>query len=273
VPRKLDLQVIDGQLKTSLIGRAPAQANELWDSIDSTNQRCLELAAAGAAAGLIVLARQQTAGRGRLGRTWVSKPDAGIYMSILLRPENKSIGALSLLTMAAGVAVSNAIRETTGILVGLKWVNDLVVDGRKVGGILAETSGRAPLYIILGIGINTQLDVMTLPDELQDQVASLHALCTHQIDPNALVCSIAQEVETIYNRLLANETAPILEQWRERSVTLGQNVMANVGAKTIEGKAVDITESGALLIQTLDGHIEQINAGEVLVRRLDGAYC
>jgi BirA family transcriptional regulator, biotin operon repressor / biotin---[acetyl-CoA-carboxylase] ligase len=273
VALKLDLQTIERQLKTSVIGRSAAQVNELWDSIDSTNQRALELAAAGAPAGVIVLARQQTAGRGRLGRAWVSPPDAGIYLSILLRPENKLISELSLLTMAAGVAVSDAIRKTTGAAVGLKWVNDLIVDGRKLGGILAETSGRAPLYIILGIGINIQLDLTALPDELRELVASLNEVSEHEINPNELVCSIAREIETYYDQLLVGDTAVILDQWRKRSVTLGQSVMATLGAKVIEGKAVDITESGALLIQTADGRIEQINAGEVRVRRLDGAYC
>ncbi len=271
--RRLDLEVIDGLLETRLIGRHPSQPNELWETIDSTNRRALDLAAAGGGAGVMVLARQQLAGRGRLGRTWISPPDAGIYMSILLRPENKALNELSLLTMAAGVAVSKAIRSTTGVQVGLKWVNDLIVDGRKVGGILAETAGRAPLYVILGIGINAHLDCSMMPDEMHDQVASLHTFCDREFDANLLVGAVAEELEVVYDMLINDQNAVILAQWRERSVTLGKNVLAQVGEKTIVGKAIDITSTGGLLIETEAGKIEQINAGEVRLRRADGAYC
>ncbi|HEY9720025.1 MAG TPA: biotin--[acetyl-CoA-carboxylase] ligase, partial [Trichormus sp.] len=123
----LVLEKIEKRLTSGVIGRS-SWNNELWQTIDSTNSRAAQLAAEGAPEGVIVLARQQTAGRGRLGRVWVSPPDAGIYLSVILRPAELLPAELALITLAVGVAVSSAIERCAGVKVGLKWVNDLVFE-------------------------------------------------------------------------------------------------------------------------------------------------
>ncbi len=265
----LDLDQIEKQLSTSFIGRSK-QPNELWPTLPSTNQRALDLAQQGAVEGVIVLAREQTAGRGRHGRVWQSPPDAGIYMSVLLAKPKHS---LPLLTMACGVAVADAIEAVAGLTVGLKWVNDLIFNKRKLGGILAETSGVSPDYVVLGIGINTNLDPANLPLELRDKIESLEQITKVAIDQNLLVCQIALHLENAYHLLTDGDQSLILQSWRSRSVTLGENVIAQVGTRRIEGRAIDITESGALLVKTTTGRIEELIAGEVQVQLANGAYC
>jgi BirA family biotin operon repressor/biotin-[acetyl-CoA-carboxylase] ligase len=193
-------------------------------------------------------------------------------MSVLLPPKNKAVHDLSLLTIACGVAVAGAIQSCCALEARLKWVNDLILNGSKVGGILAETSGKAPGYIILGIGINVSLDPSLVPDELQGKIESLERVAGREIDPNSLVSAIAYHLEKNYDLLLKGETVSILDQWRKHSVTLGQHVIATIGNRMIQGIAIDITESGALLIKQDNGTIEEVNAGEVQIRRLDGAY-
>src|SRR5215470_16608177 len=119
------LDRLESQLATGRFGRAAGWANELWDSIDSTNNRAAELAGSGAPEGVLVIARQQTAGRGRQGRTWISPPDSGVYVSLLLRPRLPST-QMPMHTIACGVAAARAIESCAGVRIGLKWVNDLV---------------------------------------------------------------------------------------------------------------------------------------------------
>lgn len=271
---KLDLSKIESELSTLVIGRPLNYRNELWDTIDSTNTRAKELAGGGAPLGAIVFARQQTAGRGRLGRSWVSPPDAGIYMSVILRSSGKSVYEMPLLTMAAGVAVAAAIESAAGVTVGLKWVNDLVCDGCKVGGILAESAGNsAAPYVVLGMGINTNLDPTSLPDDLKSKVTSLHLHAKHPLDANKIACEIASQLETMWNLLESGNSEEILTLWKQRSVTLGQRVKAILVDKTIDGVAADVTERGALRVITDDGQTLELTAGEVQIRRADGAYC
>jgi BirA family biotin operon repressor/biotin-[acetyl-CoA-carboxylase] ligase len=269
----LNLEQIERHLETSFIGRVSDCPNELWESIDSTNTRASQLAALTPEEGAIVMAREQTAGRGRLGRTWISQPDTGVYMSIILRPQARPLNELSLLTMGCGVAVAEGIEAVAGISIGLKWVNDLVFNSRKIGGILAETTGRAPAYVIVGIGLNVALDLNTLADDLKDRVDSLDRIAGAEIDSNRLVCAIAQRLEYRYQMLLQGDDENILSEWRKRSVTLGQRVIATSGSRNISGIAHNVSNTGALIIQCDDGHEETVNAGEVQIRLHDGAYC
>lgn len=226
------------------------------------------------------MARQQTAGRGRLGRKWVSPPDSGIYVSLLLRPAVPLVD-LPVITLAVGVAASKAIEQSTGVKAGLKWVNDLVVEGRKLGGILAEMpstyapgGAQAPLKpaLVIGIGINICLDEKEIPDELKDKIEWIERLTKSPIDFNTTLCQMAHELELAYDALLAGKTDEIIEQWKERTVTLGKEIIATTGNKTLEGRAVDITGSGALVVESSDGRRHELQAGEVVIRGKDGTY-
>jgi BirA family biotin operon repressor/biotin-[acetyl-CoA-carboxylase] ligase len=271
-PEILSLDVIEASLATSIIGRA-GSPNELWAEIDSTNTRAAALAAAGCDEGVMVIARQQTAGRGRLGRAWVSPPDAGISFSVVLRPKIE-LARLPLITLATGWAVAQAIEASCGVRPGLKWVNDLTLSGKKLGGILAEMPGSA---LVIGVGINIRLNADELPDELKEKVEWLERAVGGPVDPNLIVVELAQRLEQAYELLKQGQTEKILQGWRSYSVTLGQTVETTGGAASapekISGRAVDIADSGALIVEKENGERVEIVAGEISLRLINGQYC
>ena len=275
----LEREDIESLLQTSRLGRS-AWPNEVWESIGSTNSRAAELAAEGAPEGVFVVARQQTAGRGRLGRSWVSPPDAGIYISMLLRPASLTGGDLAPITLACGVAAARAVETVSGVRLGLKWVNDLVCEGRKVGGILAEMpsvpnpngSAAGQRALIVGFGLNLKLDANEVPDDLAEKMGWIGLFAEHPVNPNHLAAQLLLEVETAYDLLLNKNVKAVLDQWRSLSVTLGREIVATSGSTTITGTAIDIDEAGALNVQASDGKMHQIHAGEVTVRMKDGKY-
>jgi len=274
----LALEKIEKRLKTSVVGRS-SWPNELWESIDSTNTRVAQLASQGAPEGVIAVARQQTAGRGRLGRAWVSPLDAGIYFSVLLRPLELSPAELGPITLAVGVAVSRAVEQCAGIRLGLKWVNDLVFEGRKIGGILAEMpslssnddpSRKRP--VVIGVGLNLRLDESVLPPELVGKVGWLEQIAAMPLDPNEVVAQLCYEIESVYETLKLKNVDAIISQWRSRSVTLNQEIVATSGNTSIEGIAIDIDKSGALMVKMQDGRVQSLHAGEITIRAKDGSY-
>ena len=272
-----DLSEIEGALKTNEIGKAQGVPNELWQTIDSTNNRAMILAKQGAPHGVIVIARQQTSGRGRLGRTWVSPLDAGLYVSFLLRPV-KFKPQIPLVTLAAGFACAKAINQILGIKIGIKWVNDLVLSGRKLGGILSElylppelNSGGGQEALIVGVGINIESKDQDIPDVIRSQMAWLSEIAPNGLDRNLLVAKIALELEYALDALSQGAVDDILNGWRHYSVTLGEPVIATVGNETVSGVAIDVDSSGALILQTKDGR-RTLHAGEVTLRKPDGTY-
>lgn len=293
MPDVLELGKLNSLLKTERFGKASAQPNEVWESIGSTNTRAAELAARGAPEGVLVLARHQSRGRGRLGRVWLSPPDAGIFMSVILRP-GKPHSELQLLTLACGVAVADAIEAVSGVKVRLKWVNDLVVERRKIGGILAEmpanSSATAPSEqalpggqdsssrqaVIVGLGINLNYDGIELPPEIESKVDWLNRLSEDPPDPNELAATIAASLETTIDALFSdstNSTSNLLDRWRARSVTLGSIIRTEYSGEVLEAVAVDIAENGALIVEKFTGERLMLHAGEVSVRAPDGNYC
>ena len=175
--------------------------------------------------------------------------------------------------MAVGVAVARAIRNSVGVDVGLKWVNDLVVDGRKLGGILCEMSARpSGNALIIGIGINVRFEVDELPDDLREKMTWLEKITGQPVDPNVVIAEIANQVEEVYLLLLGKQSDLVLAEWRKRSITLGRRIIATSGERTIEGEAIDIAPSGALIVDDGKEKIE-LHAGEISVRNADGSYC
>jgi BirA family biotin operon repressor/biotin-[acetyl-CoA-carboxylase] ligase len=266
----LDLNSFSALLKTEVIGRS--ERNELHDLIDSTNTRAATLSREGAKEGTIVFARQQTAGRGRLGRQWLSPPDSGLYMSLLLRPK-QDVGDLPVITLGIGVAAARAIFAITGLQVGLKWVNDLILDGKKLGGILAEmpSGDRTQPVLIIGIGINTRFKPDDLPEDLKRKVHWLGAATGTDCDTSALAAELCFQMEEVYADMIKNQTRKILDEWRALSVTLGQEIVCTTQSREVKGIAIDISDSGALIVQTSSG-IEELLGGEISVRTAGGAY-
>lgn len=271
---RISLSSLESLLNTKSIAQPVKSKVEIWDQIDSTNTRAIALGTEGAESGTLVIAREQTAGRGRRGRQWTSPPDSGIYASFLLRPPIAQMDKLSAITLGAGVAVAEAVEKATGIRVGLKWVNDLVLDGKKLGGILAEMSTKDGIVaLVIGIGINVAMDAAEVPEELQNRMTWLEAATKHPVDANLVLAELCLSLERVYDAMLDNRTESILDEWRTRSVTLGKQVRATSGTNEFEGTARDITQSGSLLLRLASGEDKELHAGEITIRSADGSYC
>lgn len=239
--------------------------------VDSTNDRLKALAAAGAPQGTVVLADHQTGGHGRRGRSFLSPPGVGLYLSILLRP-GCAPAQLMHLTCATGVAMCDAVEKSAGFRPGIKWTNDLVSGGRKLGGILTElrlNSQGLVDYAIIGIGINCCQVAQDFPPEIRGIAGSLSMIAGHQIDRSRVA---AAELDALYamSTVLLSGKAGILEQYRRDCITIGQDVSLVRGEEIRHGKALTVDADGALVVRFPDGHTEAINSGEVSVRGMYG---
>jgi len=244
---------------------SPLASRVVWHAeTGSTNADAAALAEGGGPEGVVVLADLQTAGRGRLGRSWSSPPGAGIYASVLLRPEQ---GVARLLPIAAGVAIAEAIQEVTGLRPALKWPNDVYLDGgdahppRKVAGILAE-GGRSggETWVVVGFGINVL--PAALPPHLT-RATSIESELGRAVDRGELLAACLVRLAARYMDLKAGRRASVLDSWRTRAAsTFGRRVEWDDGGAVVSGVAADIDEDGGLVVSTTAG-AARIVSGEV----------
>lgn len=258
----MNMRILD-QLPTDHPWRKLIQVHEV---LDSTNSYAKELARQGAAEGTVVIARSQTAGRGRLGRSFHSPKDTGVYFSVILRPHCKA-DQLMHLTCAVAVAACDAVERTCGLRPGIKWINDLTLESKKLGGILTELSfgsdGNVD-FAIIGIGINCKLE--SLPEELKGLACSLSDF-TAEPDSARLVYELILALEEM-NRVLLSHPAAIMERYRQSCVTLGRPVRVISPTDTATGIAQEINEDGSLQVLLENGLQKTVNSGEVSVRGL-----
>ena len=240
---------------------------EFFPTITSTNDVALERSAQAFLArndaeGLVVVADEQTAGRGRRGHAWFSPPGAGLYVSVVLAPARTRVDparATLLLTLAAGVAIAEGIASATGLRAELKWPNDLQVSGRKLAGILAE--GAASNVVVLGYGINVA--PAAFPPDLHDRATSLESELARWIDRAHVLVETLAALSWRYDDLLAGRFDVILDAWRALAPSAaGAHVSWRTNAGTLSGVTAGIDDHGALLVR-VDGRIERIVAGEV----------
>ncbi len=266
---RLNAYEIASGLKTSIVGSGILY----FDSLDSTNNYARKLAAEGCKEGISVIAGQQTAGKGRLGRSWESPSEKGIYMSVVLRPALAPVET-QIFTLAAAVATANAISKETGISTGIKWPNDLIIDGRKVCGILLEMSSEADRvnYIILGIGINYAHTEEDFPEELRARAISLKMASASEacFSRLSIVRSVLCELDAMIQVVLKDNGEKIIEMWKNKSVTLGRKVGFRLKDTDYVGVADDITSDGRLLVDCSDGVRRELLSGEVSVRGIYG---
>lgn len=238
---------------------------------DSTNTRLKILAKEGAPHGTVLLADRQTGGRGRLGRSFHSPAGAGIYMSILLRPQCPP-RELMHLTCASAVAMCGAVEAAAKIRPGIKWTNDLVVGQKKIAGILTEL-GIAPDgetdYAIIGIGINCCQDEAEFPGEIRSIAGSLASVTGRQIDRSQVAAAMMEALWRL-DQDLQTDKEKILAQYRRDCITLGKPVSLVRGEEIRHGQALDIDEEGALIVRFSSGETETVNSGEVSVRGMYG---
>ena len=234
-----------------------------FDSLDSTNTEALNQARRGASEGLCVVAREQTAGRGRHGRVWASEKDAGLYLSLVLRPtlENKF---LPLVTLMTAVAVYDVLCKFDGLQPDIKWANDLHVGEKKIGGVLAEmTETKTGSAIVVGIGIN--LKSSNFPDDLKDSATSVEAETGQSPNIESLLKNLTGEFAKFYRVLQSGGgAAAIRREWARRSSYFeGKDVLVKLANESFSGTTRGIEENGALRVETAAGEVRIVPAGDV----------
>ena len=232
----------------------------------STNEDAKAAADAGAPDGTLVVTEFQGTGHGRLARGWFCPKGEGVLFSVILRPTSFLPQEAPKCTLLAAVAVARAIRSL-GLDVGIKWPNDILADGKKLVGILTEMSAEMERihYIVIGIGINVNIMADEFTPDIRDTATSLAILAGHAVDRRQLLVAILREMETLYRAVQDEGFAPVFDAWRALSVTLGQDVRVLGVGETFEGRAADIDETGALLVDTSEGR-RRVLAGDVSIR-------
>lgn len=236
---------------------------QAFESLDSTNARLKMLASRGAPEGTVVLADTQTAGRGRMGRSFVSPPGRGIYMSLLLRPES-SADCTASLTAVAAVAVCRAVEKVCSVSPGIKWINDLMLRGRKICGILCESAvkGDKAEYAVLGIGLNVTTLEAEFPEELRGIAGSLYTQTGVVFERGALIAAILAELELIYSAWKSGPSVCHAEYSR-RCMVLGQQIRLSSPTGEYEAIAESISADYGLVLLLPDGTRRTVKSGEV----------
>ncbi|MBN2984275.1 MULTISPECIES: biotin--[acetyl-CoA-carboxylase] ligase [Cohnella] len=259
-PERLSQAELAGRMKTRSFGRVL----HLLESVHSTQDVMRKLAEEGAPEGTLVIAEQQTAGRGRMGRSWVSPAGKGIWMSLLLRPR-LPMQATPQLTLLAAVALSRAISAVVPLSIGIKWPNDLLVDGRKISGILLEsaTEDERVRYIVVGIGVSVNLEREDYPEEVAGKAVSLKMAAGRPVDRAELIACTLQEFENLYELYLQEGFEPIRALWEARSVNLNRPAVLHTPKGVIEGVPRGLSDMGGLRVELPDGSIETVYSAEI----------
>lgn len=242
----------------------------VFDQLDSTNSEAYRRAREGGEEGEVVVADCQLRGKGRLGRSWLSPPGANLYVSVILRPPIEARNA-PLLTLMAAVATVKAVKRISGIQPRIKWPNDLLINGKKVAGLLNEMNARAGQvdFVILGIGINVNMSPGTIPEEMRLIATSLGEELGHEISRVELLHALLKEVEGEYRAFLAGERERILREWEGFSRMVGTTVEVKSFNEVIRGRVKGIDSHGSLILMAPDGSERTVIAGDVSrVRKL-----
>jgi BirA family biotin operon repressor/biotin-[acetyl-CoA-carboxylase] ligase len=265
VVEELSVESIGKGLTTTLVGRKAIY----YGSIGSTNDVARELAVEGAPEGTLVIADEQMAGKGRLGRRWLAPPGTSLLMSLLFRPHFLAPYQAQRLTMICSLAVVEAIEAVTGLATAIKWPNDIVVQGKKAGGILTELGaiGEHLDYAVVGLGLNVNLDfgVGETMGELAATATSLSQELGREVSRLALLWRILKNVEGRYQRLRAGELPH--DEWASRLVTLDHHIVVDTPQGVVEGWAEGVDADGALILRTRCGERQRVLAGDVTLRK------
>ncbi|MEE0932369.1 MULTISPECIES: biotin--[acetyl-CoA-carboxylase] ligase [unclassified Clostridium] len=240
----------------------------IYKTTSSTNEVAKKLALSGAKHGTVVISEEQTQGKGRMGRSFYSPANTGIYMSIILRPTLTAMDSV-LITTSSSVAICDAIHKVTGIECQIKWINDIYINNKKIGGILTEASTNFESgtidYLILGIGINFNNPKDNFPDDLKEIADSLYNGNSNGINRNILCAEILNNILSIIPKI---KDYNFISEYKKRSIILNQEIMYTSGGIYSKGRAIDINNDGSLVIKHDDGSIKILNSGEISIRRL-----
>ncbi len=258
----LNVNTMTQAMQTRLLGKEL----HYWDEVDSTNAALVRLLKEGAAEGTVVLADKQTAGRGRIGKPWFSPSGLNLYLSVLLKPPISLLEA-RLLTLLGSLAIADAI-ETYGIKVQIKWPNDVLVNDKKIAGVLADVQSREGRVenLILGMGVNLNIDRPTMGRLYGEAASAATSLCEvlgRPVDRAAFTARVLEALETRYFAFLAHGKDAQLSEWRRRSF-LGRRVTVREEDMQVEGVAMDLDEQGCLIVNLDDGSTVRVREGEVI---------
>lgn len=248
-----------------------------YEILDSTNQeakRLIQNAQAGDMLdGTVVTAVQQTSGKGRLGRAWVSSAGTGLWMTAIMKT-HLPLEQTSLYSFAAAVSVAEAIRQSTGLMAQLKWPNDVLIESKKVSGILLELVPRTAVeyYILIGIGINVNQQKQDFPIDLQEKASSLAMVSNKWEDTDLLLSIVLQKLHENCTLLETQGFSPLRDKWKNMNCMIGSEVIVQKqGEAVYSGIAEDLAMDGTLLVRTVDG-LTAVLAGDVSLRAKDGEY-
>jgi BirA family biotin operon repressor/biotin-[acetyl-CoA-carboxylase] ligase len=260
---QLKIDKIQENLQTKKLGKKIIYLHE----IGSTNDLAKELANYGAPEGTIVIAETQTTGRGRLNRKWFS-PRGGLYFSIILKPKLKAKETIKLV-FVAGLAVAEVLHENYGLNVETKWPNDVLVNGRKVCGILSEmnTKGERVNYVVIGVGINANVNVKKgFPEELKTVATSIENELGRKVRLEELLKLLLEKLDILYEQFLEEGFLQVLKRWKEYASFLGKEVEVMDEVKRLHGLALDVDDEGALVIKLEDGTVKRVFVGDVSLK-------
>lgn len=241
-----------------LSNRSLADNITVYDTVGSTNDRAKEMIKNGAAHGTVLIARTQTSGKGRHGREFFSPPGSGIYMSLILNYEKTAFLPVTMATVFSAVAVCQAIESLSDAEPRIKWVNDIFMHGRKVGGILTESAMGKQL--VVGIGINMSYPAKGFPDELEDIAGAVFSVCETAISQNHLAAEIINRMLT--DKYMPDETA-LISDYRKRLMMLGRTVTVIDGGSSYKAEAIDIDHKGHLIVRDSSGRFITLSHGEI----------
>jgi BirA family biotin operon repressor/biotin-[acetyl-CoA-carboxylase] ligase len=247
-------------LKTKWMGKTIHH----FHTLDSTNSKAYQLALDGAEEGEVVISESQEKGRGRLGRQWFSPPFLNLYLSVILRPKIPPHQA-SLITLMAAVATADATQKFSGLFPLIKWPNDILLRDRKIAGLLNEIHSEMDRihFVILGIGVNLNLDERMFSKEIRAGATSLKIEMGQAISRKIFLQTLLQELEKWYTIFMKEGSAHILKAWRDRAHIKGRRVKVTSFGKALTGVAVDIDSDGALILETMGGKRERVVAGDI----------
>ena len=256
------------ELRACFLTRIIGRRIEYYEELESTNTEALRLALENAPEGTVVIADAQSEGRGRLDRIWESPPSLNLYLSVVLRPDIPA-AASSLIPLMVGVAVADVISKYGPGPVRLKWPNDVLIDGKKICGILTEMRTKADRvhFIIVGIGVNINMRKLDFPRGIRETATSLRILTECELDRIDVAVRLFESLERWYRIFLSGGEAAIREKWLQYADIIGKRIEVVFKSETQRGTVVGLDEHGALLLEGETG-VQQVLAGDVYIERL-----
>lgn len=258
-------EIVDG-LKTKFIGRKIIH----FDDIGSTNSKAKELALSGTEDGTVIIAEEQTMGKGRLGRNFISPKGKGIWMSIILKPDINPLN-VSMVTQIGAAAINKAFRELK-IDTFIKWPNDILLNKKKFCGILTEMSAELTKvnFIVMGIGINVNVDENDFTKEVKETATSIKIETGKRVDRKEIVSRILNNFEELYEDFIEREDIQrTIDICRENSILMGREIRVIKRGNSINAKVLDIDDKGELVVQYEDGKVENLISGEISIRGIE----